>query len=138
MFLFRSHARVEHCVQPALGAGCVRKQLTSSMQLFRQYLCELSLLAATNPKVLRALVRINHEVTAKYFRNRAAASGVVGKTHVHRLGSSLNLLLHLHVCFFDGLFVQRDNDAPSFFPARPLSKDDLCQLVETIAVRTAK
>ena len=104
---------------------------------------ELSLLAATNPQVLRALARINYEVTAKYFRNRAA-SGVVGKSHagaltfVHRFGSSLNLHLHLHVCFFDGLFVQRDNEAPYFSPARALSKDDLCELVERIAVCTAK
>jgi hypothetical protein len=87
---------------------------------------ELSLLAAESPKVLRALARINHEVTARYFQRRAADSGAAGKTHagaltfVHRFGSSLNLHLHLHVCVFDGVFVERDNEAQRFSPAQAL------------------
>ena len=102
---------------------------------------ELSLLAATNAEVLRAVARINYEVTAKFIRSRAAASGVVGKTHagaltfVHRFGSSLNLHVHLHVCVFDGVYVERANEAPYFSPARPLTKDDLGELVERVAER---
>jgi len=103
---------------------------------------ELSLPAATNPKVLRALARINYEVTAKHLRGRTAARALVGKTHAaaltYQFGSSCNLHLHLHVCVFDGVFVVRDDDAPQFCPARPLRKDDRCELVETVAVRVAK
>jgi len=102
---------------------------------------QLSLLAATNPKVLRALARINYEGTARYFPRRAAESGTAGTTHVgaitfvHRLGSSLKLYLHLHVCVFDGVFVERDDGDLHFSPAQALSKDELCVLVETVAVR---
>ncbi|MCL2824460.1 MAG: hypothetical protein FWD57_10750 [Polyangiaceae bacterium] len=62
------------------------------------------MLAATTPKVLHAVARINYEVTARYFQRLAVDIGTVGKTHagavafVHRFGSSLNLRLHLHVC----------------------------------------
>ena len=84
---------------------------------------ELLLLAATNPKVLRAIARINYEVTARYFQRRAAESGADGKTHagaitfVHRFGSILNL--HLHVCVFDGVFVERDDGDLHFSQPKP-------------------
>ena len=81
------------------------------------------LAAATNPKVLRVLARISCEVTARYFQRRAADSGTIGKTQVcaitYRFGSSLNLQLHLHVCVFDGVFVERDNEALHFSPPHP-------------------
>ena len=102
---------------------------------------ELSLKVVTNPKVLRAPARINYEVTARYFQRRAAESSADGKTHVgaitfvHRFGTSLNMHLHLHVCVFDGVFVERDDGDLHFSLARALSKDDLCKLVETVAVR---
>jgi len=105
---------------------------------------ELSLLVPTNSWVLRALACINYEVTAKHFRCSAAASGVVGKTHagsltfVRRFGSSLNPHIHLHVCVFDSVFATRDSEPPYFFPARSLSRDDLCELVERVAERVVK
>jgi len=73
--------------------------------------------------VLHALARINYEVTARYFRRRAADSGTDGKTHVgaitfvHRFGSSLSLHLHLHVCVLDGVFVEGDDGELHFSPA---------------------
>jgi len=92
----------------------------------RQYVVsfpfEQWLLAATNPKVLPAIARINYEVAAWYFQRRAAESGTGGKTHVgafmfvHRLGASLNR--HLHVRAFDGVFVERDNEVLRFSPAQ--------------------
>ena len=107
---------------------------------------ELSLLAATNPKVLRALARINHEVSARYFQRRAAESSADGKTHagalafVHGFGSSLNLQLHLHlrVRVFDGVFVERDNEAPRLSPAQALSREGFCELLERFALRVAR
>jgi len=105
---------------------------------------DLSLSAATNPKVLRTLARINYEVTARYFQGRAADNGTVGKTHVgaltfvHRFGSSLNLHLHLHVCMFDGAFVERDNEALRFSLAQALSRDELGELLERFALRVAR
>jgi len=100
---------------------------------------ELSLLAATNPKVLRVLARINCEVTARYFQRRAAETGTIGKTQVcaitYRFGSSLNLHLQLHVCLFDGVLVERDDGELHFSQTQALSKDELCELVESVAVR---
>jgi len=103
---------------------------------------ELSLLAAESPKVLRAIARINYELTARYFQRRAAESVTVGKTHAgaitYRFGSSLNLHLHLHVRVLDGVFVERDNEALRLCTAQALGRDELCELLETVAARVAK
>jgi len=93
-------------------------------------------LAATNPHVLRALCRINVTVTAKHPRRPAAVNTVECKTHagaltfVHRFGSSLSPQLNLHVCVPHGVHVERDNETRSFCPARSVSQDDLCELVQ--------
>jgi len=103
---------------------------------------ERSLLAATNPKELRAAALINYGLTARCFRHRAAESGMVGETHVgastYRNRSRLHSHLHLQVCVFDGVFVERDDEALRFFPARALSKDELCELMDRLAVREAR
>jgi len=100
----------------------------------------LSLLAATNPKVLRALAQINYEVMAPYPQRLATESGSDGKTHAgaitYRFGSSPNL--HLHVCVFDGVFVERNHEALRFSPAEALSRNKLCELLERFAVRAAR
>jgi len=49
----------------------------------------LSLLAATNTKVLRALARINYEVTARYFQRRAPDRCTAGKTPVGAITNGL-------------------------------------------------
>jgi len=101
---------------------------------------ELSLLAAESPKVLRALARINYEVTARYFQRRAAESGTVGKTRVgaitfvHPFVSVLKLRLHLHVC----VFVERDAEALGFSRAQALRKDELGELLERLTARGAR
>ena len=74
----------------------------------------------------------------------ATESGVVGKTYpggvtfVHRFGSSLNLRMHLRMCVLDGVFVECENEAPRFVPARSLSKEELHKIVERVAGRVVK
>ena len=81
---------------PVVPAVPVRKYVLS-------FPFELALLGATNWQVLSAVARTNHDETARYFRQRAVAGGVVGKTcagaptFVHRFGSSLNLHPDQHV-----------------------------------------
>ena len=133
---------IDLAIVTARVATLPRRPRTCWTQCFPQFPSDL--LAATNPKVLRALARINYEETAGHFQRRAAQSNTNGKTHagaltfVHRFGSSLSLHLHLHVCLFDGVFVERDNEALHFSPTPSLSKDELCELVATVAVRVAK
>jgi len=80
------HAQAAHLVNAVVPAVPLRHHVLS-------FPFSLSLLVATNPKVLRALARINYEVSERYFQRRAAESGTVDKTHVgalafvHRFGS---------------------------------------------------
>jgi len=46
--------------------------------------------------------------------------------------------LHQHVCVLDGVFVERDNEALRFSPAQALSRDELGELLERLAVRVAR
>jgi len=73
-----------------------------------------------------------------------AESGADGKTHagaltfVHRFGSSLNRHFHLQVSVFDGVFVERDNEALRLSQAEDLSRDELGELLKRFAVRVAR
>ena len=70
----RMLAEVAHLVDAVVPSVPLRHDVLSSP-------FELSILAASNPKVFRTLAHINYEVTAKYVRACASASTVVGKTH---------------------------------------------------------
>jgi len=90
--------------------------------------------AGTSPQVLRALDRVNHEVTAKHLHCNALASGVVFKTHASVIADRIGSSLHQHVCVFNNVSVDRHNEAPYFCRDRPLGKDHLCEHAERLVV----
>ena len=100
----RMAAQAAHLVDCILPAVPIRQFVLS-------FPFELSLLAATKPEVLRALARIHAEELARHYKQAAQKSGETGKLHagavtfVQRLGSSLNLHVHLRTCALDGVFV---------------------------------
>jgi hypothetical protein len=100
----------------------------------RQYVLslpyELRRLAAFKQDVLGSFVRIFIDAVSARYRSRAklvgAQTGAI--TFLQRFGGSLNLNLHLHVAFLDGVFVRDDGDVV-FHPAPPPDAPELQGIV---------
>jgi Putative transposase len=102
---------------------------------------ELRMLAAFNPDVLTALSRIFVEVAFASYRARAKKlrgieGGVTGAiTLVQRFGGSLNLNVHFHDVFLDGVFTRDEHDHLCFHPLPPPDRDELDAIVRRIHMR---
>jgi hypothetical protein len=84
---------------------------------------ELRMLAAFKSDVLTALSRIFADAVLASYSQRAERHGVEGGvggsvTLVQRFGGSLNLNVHMHGCFLDGVFT-RDESGRVVFHALP-------------------
>ncbi|WP_169727481.1 transposase [Granulosicoccus antarcticus] len=72
----------------------------------------LSFVLANQPQVMGKVLAIVHRAIATYLINKAgfkvsqAPTGVV--TLIQRFGSALNLNLHFHVLFIDGVFLPKE------------------------------
>ena len=51
-------------------------------------------------------------------------------TLIQRFGSALNLNIHFHILFLDGVYVYRDNRPPRFQRVKAPNKDELEDLVQ--------
>jgi hypothetical protein len=102
---------------------------------------ELRILAAFKPDVLTALSRIFVEVAFASYRARAKElhgidRGVTGAvTLVQRFGGSLNLNVHFHVVFLDGVFTRDEHHRVHFHPLPPPEHDELDAIVRRIHKR---
>jgi hypothetical protein len=89
------------------------------------------MLAAFKPNVLTALSRIFVEVVFASYRSRAKElrgvdGGVSGAvTLVQRFGGSLNLNVHFHVVFLDGVFLRDERGRAHFYPLPPPDREEL-------------
>jgi len=54
------------------------------------------------------------------------------------LGSALNLNIHFHILFLDGVYVYRDNRPPRFQRVKAPNKDELVDLVQLISQRVGR
>ncbi len=64
------------------------------------------------------------------------ATGAV--TLIQRFGSALNLNIHFHILFLDGVYVYRDNRPPRFKRVKAPAKDELEDLVQLISRRVGR
>lgn len=64
------------------------------------------------------------------------ATGAV--TLIQRFGSALNLNIHFHILFLDGVYVYRDNRLPRFQRVRAPDKSELEVLVKSISQRVGR
>jgi len=78
-----------------------------------------------------------HLIKKAGFSCTVALTGAV--TPIQRFGSALNLNLHFHVLFLDGIYVDGANgSSPQFRRVKAPTSADLMQLTHTIAQRVAR
>ena len=99
----------------------------------------LRYLFATNPQLMSRVLTIVHRVISAFLLKRSgrtvntgAQSGAV--TLIQRFGSALNLNLHFHMLYLNGIY-----DANGYFWAvKPPTPDDLDTITHTIAKRVSR
>jgi hypothetical protein len=89
-------------------------------------------------KVLGIVYRAisTHLIHKAGFSLKNGAAGTV--TLIQRFGSALNLNIHFHNLFLDGVYVYRDNRPPRFQRIKAPDKVDLEDLVKLISQRVGR
>jgi len=89
-------------------------------------------------KVLRIVYRAisTHLIHKTGFSLKDGATGAV--TLIQRFGSALNLNIHFHILFLDGVYVHRDNRPPRFQRVKAPDKGELEELVQLISQRVGR
>ena len=89
-------------------------------------------------KVLAIIYRTisTHLIHKAGYRLKDGATGAV--TLIQRFGSALNLNIHFHILFLDGVYVYRDNRPPRFQRVKAPDKGELQELIELISQRVGR
>ena len=102
----------------------------------------LRFLLATDPDSLTLVLRTVYRAIAGFLLKRAGlthASGHPGAvTLIQRFGSALNLNIHFHMIFLDGVFVPVEGAQPVFRHLPAPMATELAALVQQIAARIGK
>jgi len=99
---------------------------------------------ASNPRLVTSVLETIMRTLNRFHRMRAAATGISNSqtgaiTFIQRFGSALNLNVHFHILFLDGVFNEPpENETPLFHPAEPPSDEDIRNLVQTLATRITR
>jgi hypothetical protein len=103
----------------------------------------LRLLFASNPKAMSKVLGIVYRAIATYLTHKAgftkpmAQTGAV--TLIQRFGSALNLNIHFHMLFLDGVYIGGSNGQPvRFRQIKAPNTNELNRLTHTIAHRVAR
>jgi ribosomal protein S27E len=102
----------------------------------------LRFLLANNPRVMSKVLAIVNRVISTHLVNKAgfkrtmAHTGAV--TLVQRFGSALNLNVHFHTLFIDGVYRKKHNGQLRFHRVNAPTGSELSVLVATISQRVAR
>ena len=104
---------------------------------------QLRLLMAIRPKIMGEALRITHECIANHLRKKAgfekSKAKVGAVTLVQRFGGSINLNLHFHQIFIDGVYEVGADEAPTAFYATPEpTRAEIAKVLEKIISRMTK
>lgn len=107
---------------------------------------QLRYLLAYNPKLTTLVLRVFVKKISSWYKRRCSRSipfsdyqtGAI--TFVQRFGSSLNLNLHFHTLFLDGVYQKPQGDAqqPTFFLASKPKDEEIKKLSEQISATIIK
>ena len=102
----------------------------------------LRYLFAAHPQAMGKVLRLIYRAISTHLLYNAGlqlndgATGAV--TLIQRFGSALNLNIHFHILFLDGVYVYRDNRPPRFQRVKAPNKDELEDLVQLISQRVGR
>ena len=110
-------------------------------QPLRQWVLSLPMalrfLLATRPAVLSEVLGVVHRTISGHLLARAGVRRVAGHTGavtlIQRFGSALNLNVHFHMLFVDGVYVTEGSGAPVFRAVRSPGAGELQVLVQRLA-----
>jgi len=103
----------------------------------------LRLLFASNPKAMTGVLGIVYRAIATHVAHKAGFTAAMAKsgavTLIQRFGGALNLNIHFHMLFLDGVyFDSRPGTNPGFRRVKAPTGDELTQLTHTIAHRVGR
>ena len=102
----------------------------------------LRFLFASRPEIMGRVLGIVYRVIATHLVNKAgftrktARTGAV--TLIQRFGSALNLHVHFHMLFLDGVYVDQPDGTVRFRWVKAPTSGELTQLAQTIARRVGR
>ena len=102
----------------------------------------LRFLLAKRPEVMSKVLGIVYRCIATYlirkagFTRSTAQTGAV--TLIQRFGSALNLNIHFHMLFLDGVFTEPADGGLRFQPTKALTAAELSELAHTLAFRIGR
>ncbi len=103
---------------------------------------QLRFLFASRPEIMGRVLGIVYRVIATHLvrkaghTHQAARTGAV--TLIQRFGGALNLNIHLHMLFLDGVYVERPDGAVRFRSLRAPTSAELTHLAHIIAHRVGR
>jgi ribosomal protein S27E len=102
----------------------------------------LRFLFASRPEVMGRVLGIVYRCIATHlikkagFSRKMAQTGAV--TLIQRFGSALNLNVHFHMLFLDGVYVERRDGSLRFRWVKEPTSAELARLTQTLALRTGR
>lgn len=111
-------------------------------QWVMSYPIPLRLILAIKPKIMSKALRVVTESISNYYRNRAGLSKEQSQTGavtlIQRFGGSINLNVHFHSLFIDGVYEvsSKNGDQTIFYPIAEPSVEELYQVLEVIIKET--
>lgn len=96
---------------------------------------------AYDPALVTAVLGIYIRILSNWYEKRARKLGLNGKTGVvtfiQRAGSAINVNVHFHCLFIDGVFMDRDG-RPEFVHVLPPTDAEIVMLVSRINLRVSR
>ena len=103
---------------------------------------QLRFLFASRPEIMGRVLGIVYRVIATHLVKKAGHSHKTARTGavtlIQRFGSALNLNIHFHMLFLDGVYVERPNGSARFRWIKAPTSAELTQLAYTIAHRVGR
>jgi hypothetical protein len=96
---------------------------------------------AYNPGLVTKVLGIYIRIISNWYVKAARKNGVMGRTaavtFVQRFGGAINLNVHFHSLFLDGVFTEKNNKA-HFVPVFPPTDDEIVALVHRMNLRISR
>jgi hypothetical protein len=103
---------------------------------------QLRFLFACRPEIMGRVLGIVYRVIATHLVRKAGHTHAMAHTGavtlIQRFGSALNLNIHFHMLFLDGVYIDQLNGAARFRWVKAPSNAELTQLAHTIAHRVGR